>query len=58
MYSRDDRNIKYSLIIPVFRALKFADDLELMISNIKEFKDETEILLIDDASGEGAWRNL
>lgn len=53
MYSRDDRNIKYSLIIPVFRALKFADDLELMISNIKEFKDETEILLIDDASGDG-----
>lgn len=53
MYSSDDRKIKYSLIIPVFHALKYADDLEHMISNIIEFKDETEVLLIDDESGDG-----
>ena len=44
MYSRDDEEHQVFFNRPVYCALKFADDLELMISNIKEFKDETEIL--------------
>lgn len=53
MYSINEGKIKYSLIIPVFNGLKYADDLEHMISNIKEFKDETEVLMIDDGSEDG-----
>ena len=53
MYSINEGKIKYSLIIPVFNGLKYADDLEQMISNIKEFKDETEVLMIDDGSEDG-----